>query len=283
MKLRTRWNHISNDGDIIKSCGKFEEHRQFLDGVGIEFLVAAIESTITEIIESGETIEESKSGGIRLFDKIITDHKLTLFPNISNTKSTTENNTATTRSTATPSTSTTSSPTEPNQSHFDDMAKYGSDFASRTLLSLVMRRAERDGDFDVILALKIVLVSFFFNASSLNSQYAQTLMFDIVDYFSASSATRRRLEAMVTANLSGKAGHNIHVDKMCEQFIRQVKEILRGLHRGFREGLVAVSIAASNSIRFVFQQLMLPLLLYHHHNAARRKSAAVFSALVPSL
>ena len=26
-KLKTRWKHISDDADVIKSCGKFEDHR----------------------------------------------------------------------------------------------------------------------------------------------------------------------------------------------------------------------------------------------------------------
>ena len=144
----------------------------------------------------------------------------------------------------------TSNLSEPSTAeHYDDLAKYASDISSRTLLSLVMRQAERQGDFEAIIALKIVLVTFFFNVSGLNSNYAPTLMFDIVDYLGASSATKKRMEAMATANLSGKAGHNIHVDKMCEQFIREVKAILTNLHRAFSDALIDTVIAASNPFR----------------------------------
>lgn len=231
LKLATRWNHISNAPDVIKSCGKFEDHRQFLDGVGTQYLLEAIGNTLKEIVEDGQVIEETEEGAIRLFEKILEDNKIKLFqePNTSNV---------------------TSNLSEPSTAeHYDDLAKYASDISSRTLLSLVMRQAERQGDFEAIIALKIVLVTFFFNVSGLNSNYAPTLMFDIVDYLGASSATKKRMEAMATANLSGKAGHNIHVDKMCEQFIREVKAILTNLHRAFSDALIDTVIAASNPFR----------------------------------
>ena len=78
-------------------------------------------------------------------------------------------------------------------------------------------------------------------------------MFDVVDYLGASEATRRRIEEMVTANLSGKAGSNIHLDKLCEHFIRQVKEILMRLHRGFDDNMVAMAVASSNPIRIMLE------------------------------
>ena len=235
LKLATRWNHISNVSDVIKTSGKFEDHRQFLDGVGTQFLVEAIGTTLREVIENGEVIQQTKQGAILLFEKILNNNSINLFPDPTNNPTKPTNNPTT--------------PTNFATNHYDDLAKYASDVASRTLLSLVMRHAEREGNFQAILALKIILVTFFFNVSGLNSQYAPTLMFDIVDYFGASSATRRRMEAMSTANLSGKAGHNIHVDKMCEQFIREVKTILMNLHRGFSEALIDTVIAASNPMR----------------------------------
>ena len=237
MKLATRWNHISNEANIIKSCGKFEDHRQFLDGVGTQFLLEAISTTLKEIVENGEDIEKTEAGAIILFDRILQQHSITPFPDTLTTRS----------STTTSTTSTNTSPETRNQ--YDDVAKYASDIASRTLLSLIMRHAEREADFQAIFALKIVLVSYFFNVSGLNSNYAPTLMFDVVDYLGASTATRRRMEVMATANLSGKAGHNIHVDKMEEQFIREVKTILSNLHRGFSEALIDTAIAASNPLR----------------------------------
>ena len=132
---------------------------------------------------------------------------------------------------------------------YDDLARYASDFASRTLLSLATRQAEREGDFEAILALKIVLVGFFFNASGLNSKYAPTLMFDVVDYLGASERTRERIKVLVTANLSGKAGSNIHVDKMMEQKIQEVKTVLTNLHRGFNDSLVDTAVAAANPLQ----------------------------------
>ena len=236
---------------MIKSCGKFEEHRQFLDGVGTEIIVEAIDSTLVGVVERGESIEETKEGAIRFFNKVMKEHNINIYPDLSSETSSPSSNPRTP-----PATSTSA---QPSIEEHDDMRTYASDFASRTLLSLVMRHAERKGDFDTILALKIVLVSFFFNASGMNSQYAPTLMFDVVDYLGASSATRRRLEVMVTANLSGKAGHNIHVDKMCEHFIRKVKNILRNLHRGFSESLLNTTIAASNTLRSDLSNYLKPL------------------------
>ena len=137
----------------------------------------------------------------------------------------------------------------PTPQFHDDLARYSSDFASRTLLSLVTRQAEREGDFEAILALKIVLVGFFYDASGLRSKYAPTLMFDVVDYLGASERTRERIKVLVTANLSGKAGSNIHLDKMMEHFIREVKNVLTNLHRGFNDSLVDTAVAASNPLR----------------------------------
>ena len=205
---------------------------------------------MTEIVEHGEIIEETEEGAILLFERILTDNAIKLFPDASmNTTSVVNNLNSTTTNINSTTTNNNTNNNTTNTTHYDDLAKYASDFASRTLLSLVMRHAEREGDFQAILALKIVLVTFFYNVSGLNSQYAPTLIFDVVDYLGASSTTKRRMEAMMTANLSGKAGHNIHVDKMCEQFIRQVKTILTNLHRGLSEALIDTAIAASNPFR----------------------------------
>ena len=131
---------------------------------------------------------------------------------------------------------------------FDDLENYAADFASRTLLSLAARQAEREGDFESILALKIILVGFFFNQSGLSSKYAPTLMYDVVDYMGASERTQARIKLLATSNLSGKAGANIHLDKMMEHFIREVKTVLVNLHRGFSDSLLDTAVSASNAI-----------------------------------
>ena len=78
-KLLTRWNHITNKPSTIKKSGKFEEHRQFLEGVGTEYLVEAIQNTIKNILEEGEEVEKTKIGATMFFDRIIKENKLQLF------------------------------------------------------------------------------------------------------------------------------------------------------------------------------------------------------------
>ena len=146
---------------------------------------------------------------------------------------------------------------------YDDLARYASDYASRTLLSLATRQAEREGDFEAILALKIILIGFFFHHSGLDSKYAPSLMFDVVDYLGASERTRGRVKGLVTANLSGKAGGNIHLDKLMEHFIREVKTILLNLHRGFSDSLVDTAVSFSNPLRLIVKHELESLGLKH--------------------
>ena len=122
---------------------------------------------------------------------------------------------------------------------------------SRTLLSLAMRKAEREGDAKSIMAIRIILVLFFYNVSGAMSNYSPTLMMNIVDYMGASTLTKRRMDLMVTSNLSGKVGCNIHQDKLNEIHVKQVKNIFKGLQRCLSDELVEISVAASNPIRLV--------------------------------
>ena len=123
--------------------------------------------------------------------------------------------------------------------------------SSRTLLSLTMRKAEREGDAMAIMAIRIIMVVFFFNASGNKSNYSPTLMKNIVDYLGASSLTRRRMDVMVTSNLRGKVGSNIHQDKLNEHFVKQVKDIFKDFQRCLSDELVSVAVAASNPIRII--------------------------------
>ena len=169
-------NHISNLQDNIKESGKFEQHRQFLEGIGIEFFVEAVNTVLATMAAKNESVEKSKEGAEAFFRKIIDETNIQTYyhPN------------------ATPFTD--------NQ---DDLFRYGSNLASRVLLSLSMRQAEREGDAEGLMAIRIILVTYFYNASGNRSKYAPTLMRNIIDYLSASTATRRRMDIMVTSNLTG--------------------------------------------------------------------------------
>ena len=80
------------------------------------------------------------------------------------------------------------------------------------LLSLTMKKAEREGDSSAIMAIKIILVMFFYGASKNSSKYSPTLMMNIVDYQGASTLTKKRMDLLATSNMSGKVGCNIHQD-----------------------------------------------------------------------
>ena len=172
-------------------------YRQFFDGIATEYFIEAVNNTLKTILENGEKIDKTKEGSVNLFERILRENNLHLYHD----------------------------PSLPQPQFHDLLAKYSANVASRGLLSLVSRKAEREGDFQTILALKIIFVGFFFSAKGFDSKYAPTLMFDVIDYLGASEATKKRIEEMVTANLSGKDGCNIHLDKLCEHFIRQVKGI----------------------------------------------------------
>ena len=74
LKLKLKKNWISNCDDTIKACGNFEEHRQFADGIGTEFLLEAIKATVTKMMKQGEVVERSKEGAINLFERVLQDN-----------------------------------------------------------------------------------------------------------------------------------------------------------------------------------------------------------------
>ena len=78
-KLSTRWTHITNNANTIKACGKFEDHRQFLEGVGTQYLLEAIRNTLKNLLEEGGQIEETKEFAIKLFERIMKENQLQLF------------------------------------------------------------------------------------------------------------------------------------------------------------------------------------------------------------
>ena len=114
-----------------------------------------------------------------------------------------------------------------------------------------MRKSEREGDAVAIMAIRIIMTAFFFNASGNHSKYSPTLMNNIVDYLGASSLTRKRMDLMATSNLSGKVGCNVHQDKLNEQFVKQVKTIFKDFQRCLSDQLVEEAVAGSNTIRII--------------------------------
>ena len=73
-KLKLKKNWISNCSDTIKACGNFEEHRQFLEGIGSEFLLEAIKTTLKKMIREGEEVERSREGVVSFFDRVLEEN-----------------------------------------------------------------------------------------------------------------------------------------------------------------------------------------------------------------
>jgi len=119
-----------------------------------------------------------------------------------------------------------------------------------------MRKAEREGDVQAIMAIRIVMMVFFFNARGNQSNYSPTLMKNIVDYLGASSLTRKRMDLMVTSNLSGKVGCNVHQDKLNKQFVKQVKNIFKDFQRCLSDQLVEEAVAGSNPMRIIKEHVL---------------------------
>ena len=168
--------HISNLQGNIKESGKFEQHRQFLEGIGTEFFIEAVNTVLATMAEQGEKVERSKQGADEFFQRVIANTNIQTYYDTN---------------------------ARPFDDQHDDLFKYGSNLASRVLLSLCMRQAEREGDAESLLSIRIILITYFYNACGNRSKYAPTLMRNVVDYLSASSATRRRMDIMVTSNLTG--------------------------------------------------------------------------------
>jgi hypothetical protein len=217
-KSKLSWNHITNNADKIKECGNFECHRQFFEKIGSEYIIEAVRNTL-----ENEKLEKTKVGLDSFFHKVISENHLDFVYN----------------------------PDTDDPLFFDDVAKNASNLASRALLSLVMHKVEREGDSKGIQAVRRVLMMFAFNVSGANSNYMPTLMYDMVNYMGASDATRRRIDELVTSNITGGTGTNIHQDKLEEQKVKLVKGIMTGLHRNFSDALLEVSVAASNVIEIV--------------------------------
>ena len=199
-KLKLNKTYISNMPNVIKTSGKYEDHRRFFEGIGREFLLEALQSTMTSIEDNGEYVRRSRGDWTQFFDRVLEENDIKTYY-------------------------------EPNEEELeepedqDDMRQNASNLASRFLLSDIHRQAEREGDNDALTAVRINAIAFFYNVSGNKSKYAPTLMFNLVDYLGASSTTRKRMDIMVCANLSGKAGSNAHQDKVNEWFVREVKEV----------------------------------------------------------
>ena len=198
LKLKKPW--ISNMQNVIKSSGKFEEHRRFFEGIGREFFLEAVRSTILAMVERREKIVRTKHSVIQFFETILEENNIRIFYSQDDNggdEITSE----------------------------DDLNRYAANVSSRYLLSEIHRQAEREADSKALVAIRINMIPFFFNASGNNSKYSPTLMANIVDYMGASTATRKRMDVMVCANLSGKPGCNAHQDKLNEWFVREVKQV----------------------------------------------------------
>ena len=195
LKLDKTW--IRNMENVIKASGKFEEHRRFVEGIGREFLVEAMRKTLRDMDEDGQRLERGKEDMIVFFDKVLKDNNIHPYFD----------------------------PEQNDPDGLDDLASYASNMASRFLLADIHRQAEREADCDALTAIRINMTAFFYNASGNRSKYSQTLMFNLVDYHGASSATRRRMDILVCANLSGKMGANAHIDKVNEWFVQEAKEV----------------------------------------------------------
>ena len=69
-----------------------------------------------------------------------------------------------------------------------------------------------------------------------------------MDYESASTRDKERINLLVTSNSTGKSGCCIPLDMLCEHKVRSVKELLRSFHSQIETLLVSKSVLAQNSI-----------------------------------
>ena len=79
------------------------------------------------------------------------------------------------------------------------------------------------------------------------SRYAPFLLKNIVDYESASTRDKERINLLVTSNSTGKPGCCIPLDMLCEHKVKTVKQLLRSFQNQLETTLITKAVLAENS------------------------------------
>ena len=83
------------------------------------------------------------------------------------------------------------------------------------------------------------------------SKYAKYLLLNLIEYESASTRDKERIDLLVTTNSTGRNGCAVPLDMCCEHKVRTVKELLRNFYNQLEPVLIMKAVSAQNSISLI--------------------------------
>ena len=215
--------HISNQPDHIKKDGNYEAHAQFSDDIGSELLIQAFN---TFVKKSGFTIVKTENGAVDLILNFLESADIKYFFD----------------------------PLKNEECNvFDDMLSSCRDNAGRTVISLVLKAVEHEGDGLGLRAARSVMIPYFLNRKEdiQDSKYAPRLLSNRIAFLQSSLRTQARIDNMACCNPSGKLGRSIARDQQNEHKVKTTKILLRGLHSQLTDLSVEKTTVGSNILEIV--------------------------------
>ena len=210
-------SHISNQPDIIKKDGNYEAHAQFCEDVGMELLIQAFK---TFVAKHGSPEVLTEKAAIEFILDFLTTSEIRFLYDAENH--------------------------EENEV-FDDMLSSCKDNAGRTVMSLVLKAVEHEGDGLGLRAARTAMIPYFLNRKEdvQDSKYAARLLSNRIAFLQSSMRTQARIDSLACCNPSGKP------DQQNEHKVKTTKMILRGQHGQLTDLSVEKATLGSNILDIV--------------------------------
>ena len=222
--LTFRSHKIKNKEKDIKKSGSYEEHENFLLSCGKEFLLDGLKTYQVEQQVAGITFDESEAGAINFIKKFLCEKRVDLWY----------------------------SPDRPAAAYHDSLQAYLANVCSRTILTLAFKHAVREGDAICIHGLHRIFATMFqYSHANNQSQYGPSLLVQIVDFESASSRSKQRVNLLVSCNTTGNLGRNKAIDMVCENEVMGVKDLFTNMHHALEVTVVEKAVKAYNTIKMI--------------------------------
>ena len=223
LKTTLGLNHISNQPDFIKRDGNYEAHSQFCDDIGSEFLIQAFKTFVSE--QSCPSVKTEKSA-VEFILKFLETADIKFFYDANNYE---------------------------ESDVYDDMMSSVKDIAGRTVMSLVLKAVEQEGDGLGLRAARTAMIPYFLNRKFdiQDSKYAARLLSNRIAFLQSSVRTQVRIDSMACCNPSGKPGRCIARDQQNEHKVKTTKMLLRGLHSQLTDLSVEKATVGSNILEIM--------------------------------
>ena len=216
-------SHISNQPDIIKKDGNYEAHAQFCDDVGTELLIQAFK---TFVAKHGSPEVQTEEVAEEFILDFLTTTDIKFFYDSENHE---------------------------EKEVFDDMLSSCKDNAGRTVVSLVLKAVEHEGDGLGLRAARTAMIPYFLNrkVDVQDSKYAARLLCNRIAFLQSSMRTQARIDSLACCNPSGKPGRCIARDQQNEHKVKTTKMILRGQHGQLTDLSVEKATLGSNILDII--------------------------------